>query len=201
MVENTAPSADAPRRPGRPVGYTTKSVAPSVGPPTVDAPMIAPRPDMRAAMREDDPRARAAKRAAEIREHIGELDEGIDEFAAPEAPEGWVYNWKRNTVHNQPDPSYNAALARRGWEPVPAARHPEMVSIEDRDGAVMRKGMVLMERPKTINDEAKVAELNKARKEVRNKEVQLGQGRPGEFERKKPSINRQYEPMQIPDDI
>ena len=150
-------------------------------------------------MREEDPRVRAERRAAEIRGHIGELDEGIDEFATPPAPEGWVYNWKRHTVHNMPDPSYNAALQRRGWEPGPASRHPEMVSLDERDGAVFRKGMVLMERPKTINDEAKAAELRKARNEVRQKEIQLGAARPGEFERKAPSIKRQFEPIPVPE--
>ena len=34
------------------------------------------RPAMRPAMREDDPRARAAARAAQLREHVGDLDEG-----------------------------------------------------------------------------------------------------------------------------
>ena len=165
------------------------------GPPETES----PRPDMRAAMREDDSRARAAKRAAEIRGHIGELDEGVDEFDAPPAPEGWVYNWKRETVHNQPDPSYSAALMRRGWEPVPASRHSDMVSMAERDGPVRRKGMILMERPKTINDEAKAAELVKARNEVRQKEIQLGSARPGEFERKPPSIKRQFEPIPVPE--
>ena len=39
-----------------------------------------PRGDMRETMRDDDPRARAARRAAEIRGHRGDMDEGTDEF-------------------------------------------------------------------------------------------------------------------------
>lgn len=171
------------------------------GPPIVPREMLSEtaRPDMRAPMRAEDSRALAEKRAAEIRGHIGELDEGIDEFAAPEAPDGWVYNWKRHTVHNMPDPSYASALARRGWEPVPAARHPEMVPSNEIGGAILRKGNMLMMRPKVINDEAKAAELRKARNEVRQKELQLGAARPGEFERKAPSIKRQFEPIPVPE--
>ena len=56
------------------------------------------RPPMRPEMREDDPRSRAAARAAEIRQqHNGNMDEGTDEFYVPPniVPEGWTYEWKR----------------------------------------------------------------------------------------------------------
>ena len=49
------------------------------------------RPPMRPPMREEDPRAAAARRAAEIRGHLGNLDEGVDKFALPPAPDGWTY--------------------------------------------------------------------------------------------------------------
>ena len=51
------------------------------------------RPEMRG--EEDDPRARAAKRAAELRGHVETFDDGVDKFAAPRAPDGWTYEWKR----------------------------------------------------------------------------------------------------------
>ena len=38
------------------------------------------RPAMRPELREDDPRARAAARAAQIRDDNGGMDEGTDEF-------------------------------------------------------------------------------------------------------------------------
>ena len=53
---------------------------------TDTAPLPVERPAMRPAMREEDPRAAAARRAAEIRGHLGTMDEGTDEFAAPPPP-------------------------------------------------------------------------------------------------------------------
>ena len=50
------------------------------------------RPSMRPAMPEEDPRARAAARAAQLRDHVGDLDEGTDEFYIPPSmvPDGWT---------------------------------------------------------------------------------------------------------------
>ena len=40
------------------------------------------RPDPRPMMgKEEDPRERAARRAAEVRGHLGGMDDGVDEFA------------------------------------------------------------------------------------------------------------------------
>jgi hypothetical protein len=61
------------------------------------------RPPLRANLKEEDPRERARRRAEEIREHLGGLDEGTDEFYIPPSivPDGWTYEWKRHTIFNQ----------------------------------------------------------------------------------------------------
>ena len=91
--------------------------------------VISARPPMRPAMREDDPRVAAALRAAEIRDQFENVDEGVDEFRTPEAPDGWTYEWKRRTLLGQEDPAYQVELARMGWEPVSTNRHPNMMPI------------------------------------------------------------------------
>lgn len=162
------------------------------------------RPDMRAPMREEDPRARAAKRAAELRNH-GSLDEGIDKFAIPleDIPAGWEYEWKRKTLLGKEDPTYDTHLARTGWEPVPTSRHPSYMPSNGKYPIIEREGMVLMERPKEISDEARGIERRRARDQIRAKEEQLGAAPPGTFERDhpstRPSIKHSYEPMPIPD--
>jgi len=78
--------------------------------------MVVERPPMRAAMREEDPRVAAARRAAEIRGHSDGVDEGADEFRTPRAPDGWEYEWKRRTLLGQEDPAYQVQLARQGWD-------------------------------------------------------------------------------------
>ena len=69
-------------------------------PETADAPVVTDikvpdspqRAAMRQAMRDEDPRARAARRAAELRGNIGDMDEGTDEFFIPPhlVPDGWT---------------------------------------------------------------------------------------------------------------
>ena len=167
-----------------------------------DAPQ---RAAMRQAMRADDPRERAAKRAAELRGNIGDMDEGNDEFFIPQhiIPDGWTYEWKRRTVLGQEDPAYQVALARKGWEAIDAARHPEMMPIGAR-GIVERKGMVLMERPKEITDEIRQIEKKNARNQVRAKEEQLNSAPEGQFGRDhanvRPNIKKSYSPIAIPGD-
>jgi len=166
-----------------------------------------PRPTMRPAMREEDPRTRAARRAAELRDHRnGDMDEGVDEFFIDPAdiPEGWAYEWKRKTVLGAEDPAYQVALARAGWEPVPTSRHPSYMPMGGDYPFIERKGMVLMERPKEITDEARSIELRKARQQVRQKEAQLNSAEGGQFERSNKDqslvkISRSYESIPIPE--
>lgn len=198
--------ADKPRR-GRP---PKAKIEAKTGEPAMTEEINEPvspaveRPSMRPAMRDDDPRTAAARRAAEIRQHRGgTLDDGIDEFAAPRAPDGWTYEWKRRTVMGQEDHGYQVKLAHDGWEPVPTSRHPHMMP-EGNHPTIERKGMVLMQRPKVITDEIRDLELRRARQQVRNKEQQLSQAPDGQFERNdprvRPQIKKGYEPMEVPKD-
>lgn len=180
---------------------------------TDDAAVQAPaRPDLRPPMRDDDPRSRAAQRAAELRGHLGSIDEGEDKFFVDPAdiPDGWDYEWKRRTVYGAEDPAYQVAIARRGWEPVPASRHPSMMPSGYTGQTIERDGMVLMERPKEISDEARAHELRKARRQVRAKEEQLTAAPAGQFERENKDrmgvergglmkLNKSYERVQVPE--
>ena len=165
------------------------------------------RPPLREEPRTEDPRAAAKKRAAEIRGHLGNLDEGTDDFWVDPAviPEGWTYEWKTHTIYNAEDPTYTTALQRAGWTPVPASRHPEMMPRGAKDLTILRKGMMLMERPKEITEEIRQIELRRARAQVRVKEEQLSAAPPGQFERANKDnplvkVKKGYEPMPIPDE-
>lgn len=186
-IENPVP---AKRGPGRPRKHPIETM-----------PAPAEQPDS------NDPRARAAARAAQLREHLGEgLGEGTDEFYIdPDIiPDGWSYEWKRETVLGQPDPSYQVALAQRGWEPVPASRHPHLVPPGWTGVHILRKGCILMERPKEITDEVRAQDNRRAREQVRQKEAQLGAAPPGTFERDNKgnplaTIKKSYEAIPIPE--
>ena len=168
------------------------------------APPVVSRQPMRESLREEDPRARAAKRTAELRNHLGSMDTGTDDFYvdANSIPDGWTYEWKRKTVLGAEDPSYQVALAHAGWEPVPANRHPEMMPSSMTYSNIERKGMILMERPAEITAEVRQRDLINARKQVRVKEQQLSSAPDGTLTRDhaqaQPNIKKSYSPINIP---
>lgn len=165
----------------------------------------AARTDMRPNMREMSDAERARQRAAEIRGHLGDLDEGTDEFYVPPdyIPDGWTYEWKAYSVMNEIQSSHIRELERKGWSFVPASRHPDMVAIGDTGNMVLRKGLVLMERPSEIVEEARAIERRRASDQVRAKEAQLAGTPEGTMTRDhakaKPQIKKSYEAIPIPD--
>jgi hypothetical protein len=164
------------------------------------------RPSMRAEMREESPAERAKRRAAEIRGHLGGIDEGTDEFYIDPSmvPDGWAYEWKRRLLLGAEDPSHNVALHRMGWEAVPVSRHPEMMPRGWAGETIERKGMILMERPLELVEEARRNDLRKAHNQVRDKEAQLAGTPEGTLTRDhaqaRPNIKKGYEPIPIPKD-
>lgn len=168
------------------------------------------RPNMRpdAPIAEESPRERAARKAAELRAHRqGDMDDGTDEFFVEPGiiPDGWTYEWKTKTVLGAEDPAHQVKLARDGWEPVPASRHPQMMPAGHKGNEITRKGMVLMERPLEITEEVRQLELRRARLQVRAKEEQLSAAPAGQFERSNKGnelvkVKRGYEAMPIPEE-
>lgn len=160
----------------------------------------------RGEVREEDPRARAARRAAELRTHRTDMDDGTDEFYIDphSVPDGWTYEWKRRTIYNQEDPAYQVQLAREGWEPVPVSKHPSWMPIDWPGNTIERKGMILMERPEEITREIRALEQRRAREQVKIKEQQLSSAPDGTLTRDHakvaPKIKKSFEAMPIPED-
>ena len=163
-----------------------------------------PRAEMRSEVREEDSRARAARRAAEIRGHIGDMDQGVDEFFVDPSiiPEGWTYEWKRQSILGQEDATHQIHLARMGWEAVPARRHPGMMPASWTKGTIERKGMILMERPTEVVEEARRIQNKAAKDQVRAKEAQIAGAPDGTMTRDhaqtRPKINKSFEAIPIP---
>lgn len=159
------------------------------------------RPDLR----DSDPIAAAEARAEQLRAMTqGDPDEGDKFYIDPRViPPGWSYEWKRHKLLNAEDPSYQVELARKGWEAVPVSRHPDMMPIGYKGATIERFGNMLMERPKSITEEANRQELRKARAQVKGKEEQLSGVAQGQFGRDNKGdslvkIHKDYEPIQIP---
>jgi len=99
-----------------------------------------------------------------------------DPFALPldQIPEGSSYEWKRWSVHGQQDPFYISSMRDQGWEPVNPARHPNWVPPGYKEPHLIKGGMILMERPIELTNEAK-SEMNRsARDQVVTAEQRLG---------------------------
>ena len=203
MEQSTAPAA---RRGRKSALFGAEKPKPSTAPAVsaveevvAEAPS---RPSMRVDMREESPLARAARRAAEIKNAGGLTDHGVDEFYVDPAsiPEGWSYEWKRKYIMGQVDPTYQLSLIQMGWEPVPASRHRGMVP-EGAGNTIERKGMILMERPAVITDEMRRKDNANARNAVESRKQSLdsAKGMLGrEDSRVAPKISTGYEPMLPP---
>jgi len=64
-------------------------------------------------------------------------------------PDGMTYAWVRESTLNEPDPDNMTDRMIRGWQPVPAARHPEMVppplpGYEGMEVSVIRRGGLIL---------------------------------------------------------
>jgi hypothetical protein len=59
--------------------------------------------------------------------------------------------------------------------------------------------MILMERPMELTEEARAEDDMNARRQVRDKEVELGKTPAGTLERTQQTIRKSYEPAEIPE--
>jgi len=144
--------------------------------------------------------ARAERRLAEIRANMPDGGEVRDKFWAPEPPAGFDYQWKRRTIYGQEDPAYWVELTRQGWEPVPLSRHSQMMPNGWKGKMIEVEGMVLMERPMVLTEEARLRERLAAREAVLTKEQQLSSTREGDLGRREVlRFSKTREPITVPD--
>lgn len=143
--------------------------------------------------------ARAEARLREIRENIPDGGALRDKFWAPQAPEGWTYEWKVRTVMNEEMSSYIVELARNGWEAVPLSRYPEMMPSGWSGQTIEVEGLVLMERPSVLTEEDRAIEARNAREAVMTKEAQLRSGRGDDLGRREVHrLSKSRGPIDIP---
>lgn len=99
-------------------------------------------------------------------------------------PVGMSYEWKRESTFNAPDPQHIQFLQENHWREVPADRHPGLLTRHD--------GMVLMERPKYLTDEAIIEDFGIAQSQVQSvRPDRLRAQTPSDqFTRDHPSVRR-----------
>lgn len=113
-------------------------------------------------------------------------------------PEGWVYEWKAESCYGKPtDPMNWENLKENHWTEVPPDRHPGIVVRQD--------GLVLMQRPKYLTDEARQEDFAIAQDQARRAGLKVRETPQGQFTRDHPSaerntfLNREFGPISIPE--
>lgn len=90
---------------------------------------------------------------------------------------GWEFQWCAVTVVGNSEilMDQNLMMAENGWRAVPAERFPGRFMPEGHKGSIIRGGQMLMERPKTLCDQARADDIKAARQLVsdRNESLKL----------------------------
>lgn len=148
----------APRRPGRP---PRNAVRPAEHVESASS----HEPDHEPA--HESPRVRTRSRKSTVND---------DMFYIPveEIPEGSSYEWKRHSVNGMQDPFYLAQMRQQGWEPVDPKRHPTWVPPGYAEPNIIKGGMILMERPIELTQEARKETRQLARQQMIEAEQRLG---------------------------
>ena len=105
-----------------------------------------------------------------------------DRFYIPRSlvPAHMSWEWKREKVYGMPDLEHMTGLRENHWSPVDGKKYPGLITHKD--------GMVLMERPKYLTDEARQEDFDIATSQVRTiVDKQLRQTPEGTFTRDHPS--------------
>lgn len=175
-------------------------------PPTRNEKRINPRPgreDPVATSREEVAATLAPRlqRRRKSTENPFDLDAAI---MADAQARGVTLEWKRYSCFNKPDTRHMVALRDNHWTPVPAKQYPDMMPPDQQSGNIEHDGMVLMERPSYLTDEARQEDYANARDAVETKEAQMGQTPYGTMTRDhvtaKPRISKSYAPLTVPKD-
>ena len=150
-------------------------------PAAAPAPQAEPaRPQAREDMRPIIPgRAVALNRQGLPTQRAG-AEAGVNQFAIPSnlPPQGWAWQWKRESCYGQTDEFYTSQLLQHGWEHVMYESYPGVFAPQYdekgglRKGPVRRLGLMLMERPMALELEAQADEKRKADERVGNSKHQ-----------------------------
>ena len=114
-------------------------------------------------------------------------------------PDGMDYNWKRSSYLAKEDKQHQIRMGQYHWHPVPYDRHDGAIATEDPDRKIITNGgLVLMERPMYLSQEAADVELRKAHSQVDQQYQRLKIAPPGTETRGAKAESRHN--LSVPDD-
>jgi hypothetical protein len=133
-----------------------------------------------------------ADRARNIKGHLDYFD-----IIRDEVPDDASYEWKRFSVYGKDETQYQAVLRENGWTPVPSERHPILPGV---GGCIIHEGLMLMERPKHLTEEAREEDDIAAQNALRMQTQKAGSTEVGQLDRIKPRVNIERQLMPIDND-
>lgn len=112
-------------------------------------------------------RRRAEERANQIRPTLNMFP--VDFLYVPPelVPDGWEYKWIRLGYFDRPDYENESRCLGKGYTPVPASRHPQMIrsytqhGAHQVDGCIVKERLMLCEIPKVLIDEVRAEAAKK----------------------------------------
>ena len=162
----------------------------------------ATRPSIREEDIRDETAAREPVRPTEVervRRHKGITVNNKFHIPPELIPAGLSFEWKRNEVVGQPDYHYERSLGEQGWKPVDHSMLTGLFAAPGTTGPVKIDGMMLMERPLHLTQEAQREDYDRARSALQAGERSMAQAPAGTLERTAPVVRSSIEPMAVPD--
>ena len=119
-------------------------------------------------------------------------------------PDDTSLEWKLFSCAGQEYPFHLQAMRKQGWEPVNPQEHPDWLNLPPnfKDSTVVIDGLILVERPKSLTDQAREDDRMASKQRMREAEQRLGftprDTLTRDHEGAKPRIDKQYmRPMQV----
>jgi hypothetical protein len=119
----------------------------------------------------------------------------IDEFGVnfDAIPSDVSVEWKRFSNVGAEDPFYLARMEQQGWRAVDPREHPDWLSLPPGydKSVIIKSGLLLMERPKELTEQAIAEREARASRQVKEAEQRLGKrGADNEAERLAPRLEK-----------
>lgn len=129
--------------------------------------------------------ARDAEVRSSVKKTRRKKTDEVDEFFVDplDIPDGFIVEWKRYSTMGKIDSQHHVGLEKDGWEYAQPKDFPSVVGRNHKEPTIIIKDLVLMIRPKELNEEARLEERQKSQNQVRSKLEEIGLSKPGELQR------------------
>lgn len=151
-----------------------------------------PRRGDREARGEQRPNAERLQRRRGYSSDIFHIDPAL-------IPDGMSWEWKRKTVFGQEDKIHMVGLRENHWEPVQVTEANRHLVGEGQTGAIERQGMILMQRPKYLTEDAHQEALQASIAQRQGQRQSVAQTPAGSAPRSVAAFQTRSEPLVVPD--